>query len=67
VNRGLLRSALRGAIRNALAKTKANRKRATRKPRRSGLVQKQVPYRRRISNKQTLTRTLSRPTGEGTA
>jgi hypothetical protein len=31
-----------------------------------GFVQKQVPDRRRISNKTTLTLTLSRPTGEGT-
>jgi hypothetical protein len=32
-----------------------------------GFDQKQVPDRRRISNKMTLTLTLSRPTGEGTA
>src|SRR6266498_316873 len=32
-----------------------------------GFVQKQVPDRRSISNKTTLTLTLSRPTGEGTA
>src|SRR6266511_4852866 len=34
---------------------------------RLGFVQKQVPDGRRISNKTTLTLTLSRPTGEGTA
>src|SRR5882724_6348319 len=32
-----------------------------------GFVQKQVPDRRRNTNKTTLTLTLSRPTGEGTA
>src|SRR5881628_1628145 len=32
-----------------------------------GFVQKQLPDRRRDSNKTTLTLTLSRPTGEGTA
>jgi hypothetical protein len=32
-----------------------------------GFVQKQLPDKRRISNKMTLTLTLSRPTGEGTA
>src|SRR5881396_3313361 len=32
-----------------------------------GFVQKQVPDRRRNDNKTTLTLTLSRPTGEGTA
>src|SRR5205814_4758751 len=31
-----------------------------------GFVQKQVPDSRRISNKTTVTLTLSRPTGEGT-
>src|SRR5213592_502126 len=31
-----------------------------------GFVQKQVPDRRRVSNKMTLTLTLSRPTGDGT-
>ena len=36
-------------------------------PERSGFVQKEVPDKRRISNKTTLTLTLSRPTGEGTA
>src|SRR6266705_1320145 len=33
----------------------------------SGFVQKQLPDGKRISNKTTLTLTLSRPTGEGTA
>src|SRR5437016_5329590 len=32
-----------------------------------GFVQKQVPDKRRVSNKTSLTLTLSRPTGEGTA
>src|SRR6059036_2935955 len=35
-------------------------------PGRLGFVQKQVPDRKRISNKTTLTLTLSRPTGERT-